>query len=68
VRWFRRRSSRGLEAAQHQVAESTARAEDELATSRSRLRASREVAGRLRLHNLANEYDTWIEQVLRGER
>ncbi|WP_449334127.1 DUF7620 family protein [Streptomyces kaempferi] len=57
---------RDLERAQRQTVESTARAKEELDTSRARLTDSLEVADRLRQHNAANRYDSWLEQILRG--
>lgn len=57
---------RDLERAQQQTAESTARANEELDTSLARLSGSEEVADRLRQHNAANRYDTWLEQIMRG--
>lgn len=66
MRWKPRRQNKALERAQREVDESAARADEELATSRERLSVSREVAARLRRHNIANRYDSWLEQLLRG--
>ncbi|MFE2544822.1 DUF7620 family protein [Actinacidiphila glaucinigra] len=65
MRWRRRKDS-DLERARVQAKESTARAHEELQTSRANLSRSQAVAAALRLHNQANRYDTWLEQVLRG--